>query len=260
VKLDRIHRQGETSYIPIVANDIAAGKSYEFPTDASDIKYHHVSGEEYKNYITKFIEEYLDSNPISDLQIISPQYKGLMGVDTTNTIVQEIMSEYNKSYKMMEYGFKKFFKGDRVLQLDNNYDKEVFNGDLGIVVDLGEKIIDRTVSDKMQKYIIVDFYGREVLYVGDEILQSLTLAWCCTVHKFQGSQSKHIVFLASSEFQYMMNKELVYTAITRAEKLLHIIGDYNMIRLSANRSSIKTRYTHFNELNSSDIVILHQLK
>ena len=145
--------------------------------------------------------------------------------------------------KFIQIGFHKFHIGDRVIQLENNYDKMVFNGDMGVIQELGEKIIDPSVSDKKDKYLLVDFYGEKVIYYGNE-LDQLQLAWCITVHKFQGSSSKNIVFVMANEAQIMMSKELVYTAFTRAEKRLDIFGNEGMLRMAPTRSIVRKRYTN----------------
>ena len=254
VKLDNIHRQSKDSYIPVLANEIAKAYPAELAEDASDIKYHYVISSKYEDFLKAFIDWYIKSNDLNDLQVLAPKYAGMAGVDVSNKIIQEKAAVINNSCMFIEHGFRKFYIGDRVIQLNNDYDKNIFNGDIGNVVNVGEKTLDPMLNDKPQKFVVVDFYGEEVIYVEDEIYKDLTLAWACTIHKFQGSQSKNILFSVSAESMRMMSKELVYTAITRAEKMLYIAGDYQMIKLSASRSSISERYTNFNELMESMVL------
>lgn len=246
VTLDKVHRQDENSYITILANDISKGKIVSIPKNASDIEWFNINPDSFKNDLLNFIDSYLaNGGDMDDLQIISPMKKGLCGVFTINEIVQGEMAKRNdKTEDFMQRGFNKFYIGDKVIQIVNNYDKMVFNGDMGKIVEIGEKARDASVSDKHEKYVTVDFYGERMTYFGDD-LDELHLAWGITVHKFQGSQSKHIVFIMAGEAQIMMSKELVYTAFTRAEKMLYIFGHQNMLRIAPTKSAIRKRYTNF---------------
>jgi len=159
-----------------------------------------------------------------------------------------MMAEINGTQnQILEIGFNKFYLGDRVIQLENDYTKAVFNGDIGVIIDLGRGVVDPDKSDKEEPYIVVSFYGEEKQYVGDEIDQ-LMIAFCITVHKYQGSQSKYVIFIMSSEAEVMMSKELVYTAFTRAEKFLNVYGSKNMYKIAPTRSVVKKRYTNMNKI------------
>lgn len=245
VTLNKVHRQDETSFIPVVANDIAKGKVVPLPKNASDITWIDLNPDEFKEDILSFVERYIrDGNSMEDLQIISPRKQGLCGVFRINEILQNAMVKENKSEKdFIQRGFARFHVGDRVMQITNNYDKSVFNGDMGYVEAVGEKVRDSSTSDKSEKFVTVRFYGETVTYIGDDI-DELQLAWAITVHKFQGSQAKNIVFIMAGEAQMMMSKELVYTALTRAEQHITIFGHQNMLRIAPTRSAIRKRYTN----------------
>jgi exodeoxyribonuclease V alpha subunit len=252
VRLDKIHRQDENSYISVVANDIAKGKIASIPDTATDIRLHEITDpENFKDEIQKSVNAYLKKNGgIEDLQIIAPMYKGNCGVNIINETIQEMMAMTSgHSDKTIQRGKTKFYLGDRIIQTANNYDKQVFNGDMGIIIEIGKKVIDSTVNDKEEEYIIVDFHGNEnrILYRSSEIDQ-IRPAWCVTVHKFQGSQSPDIIFVMAREARIMMSKELVYTGITRAEKNVDIYGNDDMLRLAPTKSVIKKRYTNMNKI------------
>ena len=188
-----------------------------------------------------------EGKDIDDLQVISPMKKGSCGVNESNRIMQDMMAKINGTEdQILEIGFDKFHMGDRIIQLENNYDKEVFNGDMGVIIGLGRDVV-RADSDKEEAYINVSFYGDERQYIGDEIEQ-LKLAWSITVHKFQGSQSKYVIFIMASEAQVMMSKELVYTAFTRAEKFLNVFGSKDMYNIAPTKSVVKKRYTNMNKM------------
>jgi len=174
--------------------------------------------------------------------------KGTCGVFKINEIVQKKMADINgTANNPLIIGFNKFFVGDRVIQMTNNYDKDAFNGDIGTITELGEKIIDPTISDKKDRFIVVEFAGEKKEYINVGIEQ-LSLAWSVTVHKYQGSQSKFIVLIMADEAQVMMSRELTYTAFTRASKRLEIFGHENMLRLAPTRSIISKRYTNTKQI------------
>jgi exodeoxyribonuclease V alpha subunit len=244
IKLDKIHRQDENSYIAYIAGDISNGKPIDgIPDNASDITWMTSNEDQMAMRLSCFIGEYLENNDIEDIQLIAPKYKGSCGIDSANEIIQMFMSTRNGTQsKFLERNFNKFHIGDRVIQLENNYQKEVFNGDMGTIIDLGKKVIDREKSDDQEDFVVVDFYGDEKIYTSDEINQ-LKLGWCCSIHKYQGSQSPDILFLLPNSTQRMVSKELIYTAITRAEKHLYMIGSLALFNSAPNRSEIKKRYT-----------------
>jgi exodeoxyribonuclease V alpha subunit len=246
ITLDKIHRQSEDSFISLLANEISRGKVVEVPDNAVDIEWHTLRVDTFHQDLLEFIDQYLEQgNNIDDLQIMSPMKKGPCGVFKLNEVIQEKMANLNGTLEdVFQRGFTKFHVGDKVIQVENNYEKMIFNGDMGTITELGEKIVDPLKSDQKEKFVIVDFYGDEMTFYGDEIDQ-LHLAWCITVHKFQGSQAPNIVFVMASEAQIMMSKELVYTAFTRAEKQLDIFGHENMLRIAPTRSVIRKRYTNF---------------
>ena len=249
VTLDKVHRQDENSYITLVANEIAAGKMSIIPATASDIKWTELDPNKFGSDLLAFLDRFeADGGNLDDLQVISPMKKGNCGVYAINELMQKRMCEKNKAHdKMVQKGFVKFYAGDRVIQIKNNYEKMVFNGDMGSVVDVGEKPRDSAASDKKEKFVTAEFYGEQFTYYGEEI-DELHLAWAITVHKFQGSQARNIVFIMANEAQIMMSKELAYTAFSRAEKMLYIYGNTGLLRIAAGRSVVKKRYTNMDKM------------
>jgi exodeoxyribonuclease V alpha subunit len=250
IKLDKIYRQSENSYIALIANDIAKGKVTDIPENAVDIKFQELKYSDTCEEIVKdVIMKYLnDGNDINDLQFIAPMYKGDWGINKINEAIQMLMAERNGNFgSVLQKDFNKFYIGDRCIQLENNYKKNLFNGDMGIIKDLGRKVIDSSVSDEKKDFVLANFYGDDYLYVDDEI-QQLKLAWVVSVHKFQGSQADNIVFFITNENQRMISKELVYSSITRAAKHINIFGNYNVFRSAPMKSVIKKRYTNFSNI------------
>ena len=249
VTLDKIHRQDENSYISLIANAVSQGQIKSIPVTANDIKWHRLNPDTIDSDLCSFIDTHIEANGnIDDLQVISPMKKGRCGVFKLNEVIQRKMAEHNGTTdQLLERDFKKFHVGDRIIQITNNYDKNIFNGDMGVIKELGEKIENPNANDTKKKYITVDFFGNEKTYYGKE-MEEIILAWAITVHKFQGSQSKNIVMMLASEAQVMMNKELVYTGFTRAEKHLDIFGHDQMYRLAPTRSVVKKRFTSLTKI------------
>lgn len=249
VKLDRIYRQDENSYIPLLANDIANGKVVDIPKTATDIKWHNLDSlKDFASGLRNIIKDFISENNIDDLQIISPMYKVSHGLIKINEIVQDFMAEENGvKDSPFTRSFQRFFVGDRVVQCENNYDKSIFNGDIGKIIEVGRKIIDPSVSDEQKDFVTVDFYGNGLTYMEDEI-EELKLAWALSVHKFQGSESPYVIFILSNENLIMAGREIVYTAITRARKKLDIYGHMSIFRLSPTKSVLRKRYTNMNNI------------
>ena len=249
VPLTKIHRQDENSYIAILANDVANGKIVTVPDNATDIKWHDLNGQEdFEITIRRMVREFLTGNSIDDLQIISPMYKGNFGVNKINEVIQDLMAKENETDKEpFKRGFVTFYVGDRVIQLENNYEKKIFNGDIGTVVEAGRKVTNPEISDAEKDFVVVKFYGENLTYLEEEIDQ-LRLAWCITIHKFQGSQCANIYFVFSRESSNMASKELLYTGMTRAEKHLDIYGHTDVFRIAPTKSTIRKRFTNMNNI------------
>jgi exodeoxyribonuclease V alpha subunit len=223
----------------------------QIPENATDIKWHSLATISYFDVeLRKVIKDCVNNNNLNDFQILSPMYRGEYGVNKINEVAQdEIAVIRGVKDRPFTKGFLTYYIGDRVIQTVNNYDKKIFNGDMGVIIDAGHKILKPDETDKKQSYLTVKFYGNELMFTDDEIDQ-LKLAWCITIHKFQGSQAPNIMFVLSSEAQIMASKELVYTGMTRAEKHLDIYGDWETFQLAPMKSAIRKRYTNMNNVIS----------
>jgi exodeoxyribonuclease V alpha subunit len=145
-------------------------------------------------------------------------YKGLVGVDNLNT---ELQARLNPGREGLQLGGREFRTRDKVMQVRNDYDKDVFNGDIGIVLH----------ADKAKFRLSVDFDGRTVNYERDE-LNDVTLAYAVSVHKAQGSEYQAVIMPLLTQHFIMLQRNLFYTALTRAKKLSVVIGSYKALYIA----------------------------
>lgn len=176
------------------------------------------------------IPETYGLSPGRDVQVLSPMHKGEVGTQNLNALLQE---RINPRGRELRRGRNVYRVGDRVLQLRNNYDKEVFNGDLGFVTDV----------DPEAGEVLVDFDGRNVPY--DLIdLDDLAPAYAISVHKSQGSEYPAVVVPIVTQHYLLLQRNLIYTALTRARRLAVLIGSSRAMHIGLNRAQSHARYTH----------------
>src|SRR5690606_919157 len=188
---------------------------------------------------------------IDDIQVLIPQYKGDLGIDIMN---QEIQKHFNPKFGQglkMTYGDKSYYEGDKVIQLLNDNDKKVMNGDIGVI----RKIFK---TEKETLMMQIDFYETTVFYEQSD-LENLNLAYVISNHKSQGSEYKIVFLPIIRSYLHMLKKELIYTAITRAKLYLHVLGDMNLLKYAANQlvekrlTKLKTRLLEVQGMNNQVI-------
>jgi len=178
--------------------------------------------------IIKFYKDDFDFNsPL--FQILVPMYRGEAGIDNINRIIQ---AKFNPEPFFINKEKRSFKRFDKVMQIKNNYEKEVFNGDQGIIVDFNIE----------KKSMFVDFENRIVEYNTDEI-DELTLSYAISIHKSQGSEYEVTVLILLPTHSIMLNREIFYTAVTRAKKKILLISDENTIQRAINNSLPSQRKT-----------------
>ncbi len=227
VRLDEIFRQARDSLIVTNAHRINRGENLVFPKrndPDSDFYFLHIEEE------PKFIKTVLDLcgysiprklglPPLSpQIQVISPMYKGFGGVERLNA---ELQRRLNGSSEGLHLGMREIKVRDKVMQVRNDYEKDVFNGDIGTVAHI----------DREAYRIAVSFDGRPVHYEKDE-LDDLALAYAVSVHKAQGSEYQAVVMPLLTQHFIMLQRNLFYTALTRAKKLSIIIGSYKALYIA----------------------------
>jgi exodeoxyribonuclease V alpha subunit len=168
-------------------------------------------------------------NPLEDVQILVPMRKNILGTDNINIEVQKALNPHGDS---LVRGGTVFRVGDRVMQLRNNYDKDVYNGDVGFV----------KAADAAERSLVVVFDGRPVRYDGGD-LDELVLAYAMTIHKSQGSEYPAVVVIVHSQHYVMRQRNLLYTAITRGKKLVLLIGVPYAVNQAIETNTVRERRT-----------------
>jgi exodeoxyribonuclease V alpha subunit len=171
-----------------------------------------------------------------EIQVLSPMYRGDAGVKNLNLQLQDALNPLVKRKKERTLAGTRFREGDRVMQIKNEYDKEVFNGDIGRLVEI----------DENNGSLIVDMDGRGVTYEFSEAEQ-LVLAYASTIHKSQGSEYPCIVMVLLNEHQMMLARNLLYTGITRAQKLCLLISNRRAVASAVNNNRVMRRFSALNQ-------------
>ncbi|BEJ53426.1 SF1B family DNA helicase RecD2 [Lentilactobacillus buchneri] len=221
MQLNTIYRQEKGSSIIQLAHDIHRGQlSENFTQNQSDRSF--IPCNEYQ--ISSVIEQVTKRAKqkdfgLMDVQVLAPMYRGRAGIDRLNDVVQDVWQgdpTGKKSVTIREHTYR---IGDKVLQLVNNPENNVFNGDIGIIVGM-----DAPKGQQVPNKITIDFDETEVTYEKNEWTQ-FTLAYCTSIHKAQGSEFKMVILPIVRQFSRMLQRNLLYTAVTRASDFLIMLGE-----------------------------------
>ena len=214
-----IYRQSDNSYIPFLAKDIKMQNiDDDFMYKRDDYSFITCNEEEILNKVASSCKYALSKGINEDnLQVLAPMYKGVNGIDNLNNVLQKIYNPESNDKSEIKYGDKIYREKDKVLQLINDSDNQVFNGDIGKIIFIGE--------DHHHKLIIrIDFDGNIVTFEKKD-LKNITLAYAISIHKSQGSEFEHVIMPISKNYFVMLYNKLLYTGVSRAKKSLTIIGD-----------------------------------
>jgi len=187
-------------------------------------------------------------DPLADIQVLTPMHRGPTGAAQLNASLQAALNPPRSGATELLRGGRIFRVGDRVLQLRNDYDKEVYNGDLGQI----------TKIDAAEQAVVVQMDDREVPYDFSD-LDELTLAYAMTVHKSQGSEYLCVILPMHTTHYPMLQRNLLYTAITRAKKLLVVVGTKKAIAIATKNDTIRRRYSRLRERLSASAGAPHRL-
>ena len=250
VHLDEIFRQAQESMIVLNAHRINKG---EFPLLNKDEKdFFFVDREDPQEILEIIIQlcsarlpRFNGCHPIDDIQVLTPMRRTLIGVNILNENLQKALNPPSPSKKEKKYGNEIFRVGDKVMQIKNNYNKEVFNGDIGKIIDIDEE-------ESEIKIRFPDTDGdRDIIYESFE-LEELTLSYAVSVHKSQGSEYPVIVMPISTQHYLMLQRNLLYTAITRAKELVVLVGTKKALAIAVKNNKIADRYSYLHKRIISD--------
>jgi exodeoxyribonuclease V alpha subunit len=240
VVLDEIFRQAKESMIVVNAHRINRGLFPYLNIKDKDFFFEQVQApEDLLNTILQLVKTRLPGyggfDPMEDIQVITPMKKGIVGVLNLNQKLQELLNPPASGKREWRYRMLTFREGDRVMQVKNNYDKEIFNGDLGRIVKIDE-----------DGGVVVSFAApgqdREVVYQAQD-LEELTLAYALSVHKSQGSEFPVVVMPITTQHYVMLQRNLLYTAITRAKKLIVLVGTKQALSIAIRNNRALMRYS-----------------
>jgi exodeoxyribonuclease V alpha subunit len=236
VRLTQIHRQAKDSKIIRLSRAVNEQQvSYDDLVSEQDVYLYKSSSDRIKKTIIQQIQGALQEgySLIEDIQVLAPMYKGDLGIDNLNIALQEAFN--TKKDRKMVYGDKTYYVGDKVIQLVNDPERLIMNGDIGVIKD-----IKTNAQDEL--YMIVSYDDNEVMYEKTD-LDEINLAYAISIHKSQGSEYKIVMMPMVKSYMHMLKKELIYTAMTRAKKFLIILGDMQLLIYAANHLSEKRQTT-----------------
>ena len=245
VRLTQVFRQAQTSAIITAAHQINRG---QYPTiepirdnPVSDCLWHG-GGHQPEHgvqaiceLITDFIPR-LGFNPATDVQVLCPMTRGVVGTRNLNTVLQQLINPPSPDKVEINRGGNLLREGDRIIQLTNDYNREVFNGDLGIIL----------VIDTVEQEVAVQYGERTVVYDYAD-LNEIALAWCVTIHKSQGSEYPVVILPIYMQHYMMLTRNLFYTGLTRAKKLASVVGAKKAISLAVRSTDDQRRYTRLQQ-------------
>lgn len=233
IRLDEIFRQAQTSMIIQNAHIINAGRLPDLRKQYSDFVFYELNDD------TSITQKILDLctkdlphegfDVLKDVQVLSPMHRFLCGVENLNLMLQEQLNP-KKNQDELKYSSQTFRVSDKVMHIRNNYQKNVFNGDIGFIQDINNE------------KLTVDYFDHIVTYEKNE-LNELTLAYASSVHKSQGSEYKVVIIPLSTSHYIMLQRNLLYTAITRAKQKVIIIGSKKALMTAIQSNRTQKRYT-----------------
>lgn len=235
-RLSEIFRQGEQSLIVVNAHRINCGEMPFFGSREAGSDFFFVERDDPAeaatlaiDFAARRIPERLGLDPVRDVQLLSPMHRGELGVASLNSRLRELLTPPGLQ---LQLGDRSFRVGDKLMQIRNNYELDIFNGDIGRVVELDEDTLELTVS----------FDGRPVV-IDSTGLDDLVPAYACTIHKSQGSEYPAVVVVLHHQHHIMLQRNLLYTAVTRGRRLVVIVGSRRALARAVRNATVRGRYS-----------------
>ncbi|MGG0450111.1 ATP-dependent RecD-like DNA helicase [Priestia megaterium] len=245
VRLTDVYRQAEGSSIIDLAHEIKKGK---LPEDLSrqqgDRSFIRCQGQHITNVVQQVCGNALKKGyTAKDIQVLAPMYKGPAGIDKLNEVLQELFNPASEQRRELKHGDITYRVGDKVLQLVNQPDSNVFNGDMGEIV----SVFFAKENTEKQDMLVISYEGNEVTYTKQDFNQ-ITHAYCCSIHKSQGSEFPIVVLPIVKSYYRMLRRNLLYTAVTRSKQFLILCGEDEAFQLGASRNEDSIRQTNLQPL------------
>lgn len=241
--LETIYRQSNNSYIPYLAQEIKnKDLSNDYLTKKDDYNFLNATGSNIRELIKMICERSIKKGLTDkDIQILAPMYKGENGIDHLNEILRDLFNPPDTKKKEIKVGEVTYRVGDKVLQLTNDPNNGVFNGDIGYIKD----IVTITVPKK-QETIVIDFDGNKVDYKKED-MNMVKHAYAISIHKSQGSEFSHVIMPITKSYYKMLYNKLIYTGVSRAKKSLVLIGEPYALIMAVNNDYSNQRKTTLKE-------------
>jgi exodeoxyribonuclease V alpha subunit len=238
IRLTEIFRQAAESKIVISAHDINQGRVPDLESQpGATTDFYFIAREDPEaarativELVAERIPQRFGLDPITDVQVIAPMHRGELGTQALNAALQERLN--SSPGPELTRGDRAFRRGDKVMQLKNDYDKGVYNGDIGVVASV----------DREEGVLRVDFDGRFAAYERSE-LDQLSHAYAVSIHKSQGSEYPAVVIPLATQHFMMLQRSLLYTAVTRGKRLVVIVGSKRAVGMAVRNADAKKRYT-----------------
>ena len=221
-KLEKIYRQSQDSTIVTLASQIQKGLlPADFTEKKADRSYFEARNEHIPPMIERITSAAIRSGiPTQDVQVLAPMYRGQAGIDQINSLMQNLINPVEKEELTFEAPDCQYRQGDRVIHLVNDAESNIFNGDLGYITDL----LPGKYTDSKQDELTINFDGNEIIYQRSEWYK-IRLAYAMSIHKSQGSEFPVVILPITRSSHRMLQRNLVYTAITRAKSKLILLGE-----------------------------------
>jgi exodeoxyribonuclease V alpha subunit len=239
VRLTEVFRQAAHSRIITTAHQVNAGRFPDLPAKDETSDFYFIERETPEDILATLLETIHERiplkfhlDPIRDVQVLCPMHRALLGVREMNMAQQNLLNPARGDEPHVEKFGQTFRVRDKVIQTENNYDKEVFNGDIGII----------TKIDPVEREVHVRYDAREVKYEFGE-LDEISLAYAITIHKSQGSEFPAVVIPVATQQFLMLQRNLIYTGITRGKKLVVLVGQKKALAMAIRNNRSARRFT-----------------
>ncbi|MGX4612529.1 SF1B family DNA helicase RecD2 [Priestia megaterium] len=245
VRLTDVYRQAEGSSIIDLAHEIKKGKLLEdLSRQQGDRSFIRCQGQHITNVVQQVCGNALKKGyTAKDIQVLAPMYKGPAGIDKLNEVLQELFNPASEQRRELKHGDITYRVGDKVLQLVNQPDSNVFNGDMGEIV----SVFFAKENTEKQDMLVISYEGNEVTYTKQDFNQ-ITHAYCCSIHKSQGSEFPIVVLPIVKSYYRMLRRNLLYTAVTRSKQFLILCGEDEAFQLGVSRNEDSVRQTNLQPL------------